>query len=55
MMSRPFPFEEVEAILVEQFGRPSSELFAAIDPIPVASASISRFTGRSFTTVGAWP
>ena len=39
---KPFPFEEVETILVEQFGKSASELFAEIDPIPVASASISQ-------------
>ena len=39
---RPFPFEEAEAILAEQYGRPPSEVFAAIDPAPTASASISQ-------------
>ena len=39
---RPFPFAEAEAILVDEFGRPPSELFASIDPVPVASASISQ-------------
>jgi ubiquinone biosynthesis protein len=39
---RPFPYEEAEAILTEEFGRPPSELFADIDPVPVASASISQ-------------
>lgn len=39
---RPFPSEEAEAILTEEFGRPPSEVFAQIDPIPVASASISQ-------------
>lgn len=39
---RPFPSEEAEAILTEEFGRPPSEVFARIDPVPVASASISQ-------------
>ena len=39
---RPFPFEEAEAILTDELGRPPSEVFAAIDPAPVASASISQ-------------
>jgi ubiquinone biosynthesis protein len=39
---RPFPFEEAETILAEEYGRPPSEVFAAIDPAPVASASISQ-------------
>jgi ubiquinone biosynthesis protein len=39
---RPFPYEEVEKILMEEYGRPASEVFASIDPIPVASASISQ-------------
>jgi ubiquinone biosynthesis protein len=39
---RPFPYEQVEQILVEEFGRPVSEVFASVDPIPVASASISQ-------------
>ncbi len=39
---RPFPFEEAETILAEEYGRPPSAVFAAIDPAPVASASISQ-------------
>ena len=39
---RPFPYAEAEAILTEEYGRPPSEAFAAIDPAPVASASISQ-------------
>ena len=39
---RPFPFAEAEAILAEEYGRPPSEVFASIDPVPVASASISQ-------------
>ncbi len=39
---RPFPFEEAEAILTEELGRPPLEVFAEIEPVPVASASISQ-------------
>ncbi|MBV8230529.1 MAG: AarF/ABC1/UbiB kinase family protein [Planctomycetaceae bacterium] len=39
---RPFAFEEAKAILTEEFGRPPSELLRSIDPVPVASASISQ-------------
>jgi ubiquinone biosynthesis protein len=39
---RPFPFADAEAILTEDLGRPTSEIFASIDPEPVASASISQ-------------
>lgn len=38
---RPFPFEEAEAILRADFARPD-ELFGEIDPVPLASASISQ-------------
>src|SRR5947209_1457746 len=46
---RPFPFEEAEAILTAEYGRPPLEIFARIAPVPTASASISqvhRATGR---------
>ncbi|WP_074315660.1 ABC1 kinase family protein [Singulisphaera sp. GP187] len=39
---RPFPSDEAEAILKEEFGRPPAEVFARIDPVPIASASISQ-------------
>jgi ubiquinone biosynthesis protein len=39
---RPFPFDQVESILTEEYGRPLSEVFASIDETPVASASISQ-------------
>ena len=39
---RPFPYAEAEAILTEEYGRAPSEVFASIDPAPVASASISQ-------------
>jgi ubiquinone biosynthesis protein len=39
---RTFPFEQVETILKEEYGRLPSEVFASIDEKPVASASISQ-------------
>jgi ubiquinone biosynthesis protein len=39
---RPFAYVEAEAILAEDYGRPASEVFAAVDPTPVASASMSQ-------------
>jgi ubiquinone biosynthesis protein len=39
---RPFPFDQAEAILRQEYGRPVTEIFATIDPVPVASASISQ-------------
>ncbi len=39
---RPFPYAQAEAILTEEYGRPPSEVFASIDPVPIASASISQ-------------
>jgi len=39
---RRFPFSQVETILREEYGRPLSEIFASIEEMPVASASISQ-------------
>jgi ubiquinone biosynthesis protein len=39
---RPFPFEQAEAILKAEYGRPLADLFTSIDPTAVASASISQ-------------
>ena len=39
---RPFPYEEAEQILIEEYGRPPSEVFDWIDTTPLASASISQ-------------
>ena len=39
---RPFPYEEAEQILKEDYGRPPSEVFDWIDTSPLASASISQ-------------
>ena len=38
---RPFPYEEAEQILAEEYGRPAAEVFDWIDTSPLASASIS--------------
>lgn len=37
-----FAFRHVERTLVEEFGKPASELFATFDPAPVASASVAQ-------------
>ena len=39
---RPFSFAQVETILKEEYGRPLDQLFASVEEIPVASASISQ-------------
>lgn len=39
---RPFPYQDAEAILTEDYGRSPSEVFASIEEVPVASASISQ-------------
>jgi ubiquinone biosynthesis protein len=39
---RTFSYDQVEAILLDQYARPLSEIFESIDPVPVASASISQ-------------
>ena len=39
---RPFAFVQAEAILACEYGRPVGDVFATIDPEPVASASISQ-------------
>ncbi len=39
---RPFTYAEAAAILTEEFGRPPEQVFASIDQVPVASASISQ-------------
>jgi len=39
---RPFPYEEVEKILVSEYRRPITEIFLTIEREPVASASISQ-------------
>ncbi len=39
---RPFGFDQVEKILEEEYGRPAAEVFAELDPVPAAAASISQ-------------
>jgi len=39
---RPFPFADVAVILAGEFGKPHTESFATVDPVPTASASISQ-------------
>lgn len=39
---RPFGFDQVESILLEEYGRPAREVFAELDPVPTAAASISQ-------------
>jgi predicted unusual protein kinase regulating ubiquinone biosynthesis (AarF/ABC1/UbiB family) len=39
---RPFPFRDVEATLRAELGRDPSEVFASLDPEPLASASIAQ-------------
>ncbi|WP_165065807.1 ABC1 kinase family protein [Paludisphaera rhizosphaerae] len=39
---RPFPAEQAEAILVEEYGRSLDACFVSVDPTPIASASISQ-------------
>lgn len=38
----PMPFDEVEKALVAELGRPIDEVFEAIDPTPLGSASIAQ-------------
>jgi predicted unusual protein kinase regulating ubiquinone biosynthesis (AarF/ABC1/UbiB family) len=39
---KPFPYAQVERTLRQELGRPLSEVFASIDPQPLASASIAQ-------------
>lgn len=38
----PVPFEEIQKIIEEDFGKPLAEIFAFVDPIPLAAASIAQ-------------
>ncbi|WP_428266958.1 ABC1 kinase family protein [Haliangium sp.] len=44
---RPFPFSEVERILVTELGDDKAAQFEGIDPVPLASASIAQVHGAS--------
>lgn len=41
----PIPYEQMEAVLIEELGSPPGELFASLDPQPIASASIGQVYG----------
>jgi predicted unusual protein kinase regulating ubiquinone biosynthesis (AarF/ABC1/UbiB family) len=41
----PFPFEEVKRIIEEEMGKPASEVFASLEPEPIAAASIAQVHG----------
>jgi ubiquinone biosynthesis protein len=47
----PVPFAEIEATIVQSFGRPIGELFESIDPEPVGAASIAQ-VHKAVTTDG---
>src|SRR5690606_27539388 len=38
----PFAFSDVERILQDDLGKPASELYAELDPKPLAAASIAQ-------------
>jgi len=38
----PFPFEAAARTIEEDFGRPVTELFAELSPVPIASASVAQ-------------
>ena len=41
----PFPFEEVKQIVEQEMGKPASEVFASLEPEPIAAASIAQVHG----------
>lgn len=38
----PFPFDEVKCVIEQEFGEPLVEVFASIERVPLASASLSQ-------------
>ncbi len=43
----PLPFEAMEKVLVQELGKPATEIFSEFDPRPLASASIGQvYAGR---------
>jgi ubiquinone biosynthesis protein len=41
----PMPYPQMEAVLIKELGAPPGELFDALDPVPIASASIGQVYG----------
>nr|GMD02159.1 uncharacterized aarF domain-containing protein kinase At5g05200, chloroplastic [Ipomoea batatas] len=41
----PIPYEEIQAIIREELGRPIDTVFEYVDPTPIASASIAQVHG----------
>ncbi|XP_042512658.1 uncharacterized aarF domain-containing protein kinase At5g05200, chloroplastic isoform X2 [Macadamia integrifolia] len=41
----PVPFEEIQAILRQELGRPIESVYDYVDPVPIASASIAQVHG----------
>lgn len=48
----PFSFEEVEAIISSEFGRPHNEIFEFMDRTPIASASIGQVHRAGLKGIG---
>ena len=40
--AEPIPWEEVEAVLAAELGRPLEDVFAVVDPQPLAAASVAQ-------------
>jgi ubiquinone biosynthesis protein len=39
---KPFSYEEVEKIFLEEFGKPVKSVFRSFEPVPIASASLAQ-------------
>ena len=42
------PYSEIRKIIQEDLGKPISSVFASVDPVPLATASIAQVTNYSF-------